>query len=68
MLLSVGTDISIRRHGLVWFGLVWFYGISTIVGSLMPNPVFTYILNTSFENRFLGWTQLNDQTLLFLTV
>ena len=25
------------------FGLVGFYGISTIVGYLMPNPVFTYI-------------------------
>ena len=24
---------------------VWFYGISTIVGYLMPNPIFTYILN-----------------------
>ena len=23
--------------------LVWFYGISTIVGYLMPNPVYTYI-------------------------
>ena len=28
-----------------WFGLVWFYDISTIVGNLMSNPVFTYILN-----------------------
>ena len=30
------------------YGFVWFYGISTIVGHLMPNPVFTYIyiLNT----------------------
>ena len=27
---------------IVWF---WFHGISTIVGYLMPNPVFTYILN-----------------------
>ena len=27
---------------LVWFGLVWFYGISTLVGYLMPNP-FLYI-------------------------
>ena len=27
------------------FALVWFYGISTIVGYLMSNPVFTYILN-----------------------
>ena len=23
--------------------LVWFYGISTIVGYLMPNPFYTYI-------------------------
>ena len=29
----------------VWFDLVWFYGISTIVGCLMPNPLYTYILN-----------------------
>ena len=27
------------------FGLVWFYGISNIVGYLMQNPVFTYIVN-----------------------
>ena len=26
----------------MWFSLVWFYGISTIVGYLMPNP-FLYI-------------------------
>ena len=25
--------------------LVWFYGISTIVGYLMPNPLYTYILD-----------------------
>ena len=24
---------------------VWFYGISTIVGYLMTNPIYTYILN-----------------------
>ena len=28
-----------------WSGLVGFYGISTIVGNLMPNPLYTYILN-----------------------
>ena len=28
-----------------WFGLDWFYGISTIVVYLMPNPLNTYILN-----------------------
>ena len=27
------------------FGLVWFYGLSTIVGYQMPNPLNTYILN-----------------------
>ena len=26
-----------------WLGLVWLYGISTIVGYLMPNPGFTYV-------------------------
>ena len=27
------------------YDLVWFCGISTIVGYLMPNPFYTYILN-----------------------
>ena len=27
------------------FNLDWFYGISTIVGYLMPNPFYKYILN-----------------------
>ena len=29
----------------VWFSLGLFYGISTIVGYLMSNPLYTYILN-----------------------
>ena len=29
----------------IWFGLVGFYDISTILGYLMPNPLYTYILN-----------------------
>ena len=29
----------------VWFGLVWFYEISTTVGYSMPNPVHGYIQN-----------------------
>ena len=32
----------------VWFGWVGFYGISTILGYLMPNPLNTY--NIRFEN------------------
>ena len=30
---------------LIWFGLAWFNGILTIVGYLMPNLVYTYILD-----------------------
>ena len=29
----------------MWFGLVGFYGISTLVDYLMPNPLYAYILN-----------------------
>ena len=29
----------------IGFGLVGFYDISTIVGYLMPNPLYTYTLN-----------------------
>ena len=29
----------------MWFGLVGFYSISTVIGYLMPNPLYTYILN-----------------------
>ena len=38
----------------IWFGLVEFYGISTIVGYLMPNPLFTYILNI-YDLVWLGF-------------
>ena len=31
----------------IWFGLGVFYGISTIVGYLIPNPLYTHILNIS---------------------
>ena len=51
----------------IWFDLVGFYGISIIVGYLMSNPVYTYILNI-FVNSFCRHTLLNDQTVLFLTI
>ena len=31
-------EISIFLIQNVWLGLVWFYGISTFVGYLTPNP------------------------------
>ena len=38
---------------LVWFGLVWFYVTSTIVGWFMPNP-FSYIQTVLFQTIQLG--------------
>ena len=44
---SVDTNnASVVVHTVNYmFGLVGFYGISTIVGYLMPNPLDTHILN-----------------------
>ena len=39
----------------VLFGLILFYGISTIVAYLMPNPLFTYILDI-YHLISLGFT------------
>ena len=49
---------------LVWFGLVWFYGISTIVGYLMPNPCDTYIKYVLCKHILLI-TFLDELVLLF---
>ena len=38
----------------IWFGLVGFYGISTTVGYLIPNPLYTYILNI-YDLVWLGF-------------
>ena len=41
-----GTLRKVYKNEFIgWFGLLWFYGISNIAGYLMPNSVFTYILN-----------------------
>ena len=41
-----GLDPFFREcSNVCWFGLVGFYGIWTIVGYLMPNPLYTYKLN-----------------------
>ena len=63
-----------------WRGLVWFYGISTIVDYSMPNPVYTYMLDlydlskycyvslsNSIKHQSFVCTQLNVQTVLFQT-
>ena len=50
----------------IWFGLVRFYGISTIVGYLMLNPLFTNTLNIWFGlvgfysiSTIVGYLMLN---------
>ena len=60
---SYTTLKSPRNTTDTFDGLVGFYGISTIVGYLMPNPVFTYILNIWFINTFCKYT--DEQTVLF---
>ena len=42
------------------FGLDEFYGISNIVGYLMPNPLYAYILNIHdlFSLGFMGYQPL----------
>ena len=49
--ISLLWNISLR---LVWFGLVWFYGISTILSYLMSNPLYTYILDI-YDLVWLGF-------------
>ena len=36
------------------FSLIWSYGISTLVGYLIPNPFYTYISNI-YELVWLGF-------------
>ena len=38
--LILSDDIS-----NVWFTLVWFYGVSTIVGYLPPDTFYTHVSN-----------------------
>ena len=37
------TSRCLKKFGLVWLGWVGFYGISTVVGYLILNPLYTYI-------------------------
>ena len=55
-------------------GLVWFYGISTIVGHLMPNLLYTYILNICdlvglvFYDIFKHCSSFNAKFSLFIYI
>ena len=43
---------------MIWFGWVRFYGISTIVGYLMANPLYKYISNI-YDLVCLGLWHIN---------
>ena len=48
ILVSQGQKTNhsfIFLHGQQVFCLIWYYRISTIIGYLMPDPVYTYIPN-----------------------
>ena len=51
---SSALTITPRWHSFLFlsFGLVWFSRISTMIGYLMPNSVFAFILNIWFVNTF----------------
>ena len=38
---------------MVWFGGGFFFGISTLVGYLIPNPVCTYLFNIYICKHFV---------------
>ena len=53
-----GTDSGMRTVDELLdemlFGLIWFHGTSTIAGYLIPNPLYTYILNI-YDLVWLGF-------------
>ena len=55
------------------FGLIWFYGTSTIVGSLMTNPFYTNTLNVYdlvlFGSRHIDHCKLfNAKSFLYIYI
>ncbi len=62
------SSIGLVWLGLVWLGLVWFGHISTILGYLMLNPLYTYILNIyDLQTHFVD-TFFNEPELFFLHI
>ena len=64
---TLATTLRRLLHLRYLFGLLWFYGISNIVGYLIPNPFFIYVLDICYVNTFGRYMQINDQAVLFLT-
>ena len=60
---SLCIFFGIGHWNVGWIGLVWFYGISTIVGYLMPNPVYSYILDMICKHKS---TKLNSSMYYYI--
>ena len=55
------TKKKTKTKGDVWFGLVWFYGISTILGYPMPNPFLYIMLRSEPRWDYVNWdVTIND--------
>ena len=67
-LLAVSSVLYTLFLKFFWFALLCFYGMLTIVGFLISNAVLTYRLDVWFVNTFCWHKQLNDQTVLFVTI
>ena len=52
--IKLNKLISWKKKKKTGLRLVWFYGISFIIGYLMPNPLYTYILNM-YDFVWLGF-------------
>ena len=61
---------NICQKRLVWFGVFWFYGLSTIVGYLTPNPLYTYVLKIYDFVRFgfMLYQPLYDKSSLYIYI
>ena len=43
---------------MIWFGLVWFYDLSTIVDYFMPNPLYTHTHKYIYIYIYMIWLGL----------
>ena len=52
--LKSNSEVPIRKFQNVWFVLLGFYGISTMLGYLMPNMIYSSILDINVLLGFYG--------------
>ena len=60
-------DRNTWNHTIVWFGLVWFYGL-VIFWLFNAKTGFYKYTKYMICNHIFRYAKLNDQTVLFLTI